>query len=117
MKSVPIKMALQMNRHQSSSFLVVTILILCCSCCLSVVPVESSSAVGQGDTSPGQEVSTDEGVLLQEHVKLLEKQLTALTMRRREDYQLLENNLKKFLLESAREFSDIDIQTELQSLK
>ena len=54
---------------------------------------------------------------LQDQVQLLQKQLDALTMRRREDYQLLEDHLKKFLVESAREFSDIDVQRELRHLK
>lgn len=64
-----------------------------------------------------EKVLSSEVVALQDQVNLLSKQLTALTMRRREDYQLLENNMKKHILDSAREFSDVDIKTELRNLK
>lgn len=85
---------------------------ICCCLVVATVTAAEESPSPPASTGGGQEKAS-----LQEQVQLLEKQLTALTMRRREDYQLLENNLKKYILESAREFSDIDIQTELRSLR
>ena len=77
-----------------------------------VVSAESPTASAVAAAPPVVQLGT-----LQDQVQLLQKQLDALTMRRREDYQLLEDHLKKFLVESAREFSDIDVQRELRHLK
>ena len=77
-----------------------------------VLSVESPTASAVAAAPPVVQLGA-----LQDQVQLLQKQLDALTMRRREDYQLLEDHLKKFLVESAREFSDIDVQRELRHLK
>lgn len=74
-------------------------------------------ANGLSEPVVADKLVTGEVLSLKEEVALLEKQLTALTMRRREDYQLLENNLKKYILETAKQFSDMDIQAELRDLK
>lgn len=54
---------------------------------------------------------------LTDQVNLLQKQLNALMTRRREDYKLLENNLKKYIRDTATQFSDVDIQDELHNLR
>lgn len=94
-----------------------SVILMAFLCCCSSVATTVSLAAQPLLPSAGNKLSTAEGSALHDQVKLLEKQLTALTMRRREDYQLLEDHLKKFLVESARQFSDIDIKTELQELK
>ena len=60
----------------------------------------------------------EEDGTLNEQVRLLSKQLNALMMRRREDYELLEHNLRKSLqLKSNAENVDLDIRTELDQLR
>lgn len=52
-----------------------------------------------------------------EQIKLLSKQLEALTQKRREDYQLLENNLKKYFKKNLISVVDEDVRKELEHLR
>jgi hypothetical protein len=52
-----------------------------------------------------------------DQIRLLTKQLAALSTRRREDYKLLENSLKKYVRKNSLQFSDVDMRTELDQLR
>lgn len=54
---------------------------------------------------------------VEDQMKLMSKQLSALMNRRREDYKLLETNLKKYVKTNAAKFVDDDIQNELERLR
>lgn len=54
---------------------------------------------------------------VEDHVHLLTKQLNALMTRRREDYKLLENSLKKYVLKNSMEVAEIDVKEELSILR
>lgn len=54
---------------------------------------------------------------VEDHVHLLTKQLNALMTRRREDYKLLENSLKKYVLKNSMEVAEIDVKEELSTLR
>lgn len=54
---------------------------------------------------------------VEDHVHLLTKQLNALMTRRREDYKLLENSLKKYVLKNSMEVAEIDVKEELNILR
>lgn len=118
-----IHQSLSSHRSLATSRAILAVAIASCYLLVLVTPpavAAAATVAAAADTSAsvvGGGSGKSEVVTLQEQVKLLSKQLTALTTRRREDYQLLENNLKKYILESAREFSDIDIQSELRNLK
>lgn len=52
-----------------------------------------------------------------EQIVLLSKQLNALTQQRKEDYQLLENNLKKYVKKNLLSIVDEDVRKELEQLR
>lgn len=52
-----------------------------------------------------------------DQVKLLSKQLSALTQQRNEDYKSLENNLKKFVKKNLLSIVDEDVRKELDQLR
>lgn len=60
----------------------------------------------------------NEELPIEDQVKVLTKQLNALMYRRREDFQQLENNLKKSLKITAQaEYVDMDIRNEMEQLR
>lgn len=54
---------------------------------------------------------------LDDQVRLLTKQMNALMTRRREDFKLLENNLKKSMRKNAFKLADADVRSELDKLR
>ncbi|XP_059612535.1 protein scabrous [Phlebotomus argentipes] len=56
-------------------------------------------------------------VPISEQVSLMSKQLNALMTRRREDYQLLEENLKKFVRQNAQQYTTVDVREEINQLR
>lgn len=54
---------------------------------------------------------------LDDQVRLLTKQMNALMIRRREDFKLLENNLKKSMRKNACKLADADVRSELDKLR
>lgn len=54
---------------------------------------------------------------LDDQVRLLTKQMNVLMTRRREDFKLLENNLKKSMRKNAVQFADADVRSELDKLR
>ncbi|XP_053674427.1 protein scabrous [Anopheles nili] len=58
-----------------------------------------------------------EALSLEDQVRLLSKQLNALTYQRREDYKMLENGLKKYVRKNAAEITDAQIREELDQLR
>ncbi|XP_054737811.1 protein scabrous [Anastrepha obliqua] len=85
--------------------------------------VGSSSTTTTSTTTPAapQQETNDNALPLAEQVQLLSKQLNALMMRRREDYELLEHSLRKSLrmggTASDAAASDADVRSELQDLR
>lgn len=65
------------------------------------------------------DANDDDGLSLSlsDQVKLLSKQMNALMTRRREDYKLIENNLKRFVRKNSKEFTDVDVEMELEKLR
>lgn len=59
----------------------------------------------------------NDSLSLENQVRLLSKQMSALMERRREDYKLLEDSLKKSVRKNSMEFGDIDLRTELNQLR
>lgn len=53
----------------------------------------------------------------EEQIKLMSKQLYALTQHRKEDYQLLEKSLQKYMKTNLLSLVDEDIRTELEKLR
>ena len=58
-----------------------------------------------------------EHLSLEDQVRLLSKQMSALMTRRREDYKMLENSLKKSVRKNAKLFADSDIRSEFEQLR
>lgn len=56
-------------------------------------------------------------ISVEDQLHLLTKQLNALMTRRREDYKLLENSLKKYVLKNSMEVAEIDVKEELNILR
>ncbi|XP_055620393.1 protein scabrous [Toxorhynchites rutilus septentrionalis] len=54
---------------------------------------------------------------LEDQVRLLTKQLNTLTNQRREDYKMLENNLKKFVRKNSIQLTNAEIRDELDHLR
>ncbi|XP_055858863.1 protein scabrous [Episyrphus balteatus] len=75
--------------------------------------------VGIKDTSDDNDDDDDNILLpLNDQVRLLTKQLNALMTRRREDYELLENNLRKSLrITNNAQNMDMNIRSELDQLR
>lgn len=63
------------------------------------------------DNQNGDEMTTND------QIKLLTKQLAALTEHRQEDYRMLENSIHSFIRKNAMEFADADIKRELKDLR
>lgn len=61
--------------------------------------------------------NNDVVMTLEDQVQLLSKQLNALMTRRREDYKMLENSLKKYVRKNSLQFLDKDIKNELDQLR
>ncbi|XP_052873660.1 protein scabrous-like [Anopheles cruzii] len=58
-----------------------------------------------------------EALAVDDQVRLLSKQLNALTYQRREDYKMLENSLKKYVRKNAAEITDAQLREELDQLR
>ncbi|XP_055606167.1 protein scabrous [Uranotaenia lowii] len=54
---------------------------------------------------------------LEDQVRLLTKQLNALTNQRREDYKMLENSLKKYVRKNSMQLTNAEIRDELDHLR
>lgn len=68
--------------------------------------------------SSNDAAADDDGQLsLQDQVRLLNKQMNALMTRRREDFKLLEINLKKSIRKNAQQYADAEILAELEKLR
>ncbi|EDW35810.1 GL17015 [Drosophila persimilis] len=77
----------------------------------------SLEMLSSGQTLPQTPDSTSP-IKLGDQVRLLSKQLNALMMRRREDYEMLEHNLRKSLrLTTDAASADADMRTELNKLR
>lgn len=61
--------------------------------------------------------SLDEKLSTNDQIRLLSKQMNALSTRRLEDYKLLENSLKNFVRKNAQQFTDTTVQDELDKLR
>lgn len=61
--------------------------------------------------------NADQPQSIEDKVNLLSKQMTALLSRRREDYKLLENSLKNYVMKNSFQYSDINLEKELSSLR
>uniref|UniRef100_A0A182LS33 Uncharacterized protein n=1 Tax=Anopheles culicifacies TaxID=139723 RepID=A0A182LS33_9DIPT len=66
---------------------------------------------------PNADSARFEALTLDDQVRLLSKQLNALTYQRREDYKMLENSLKKYVRKNAAEITDAQIREELDQLR
>lgn len=54
---------------------------------------------------------------LEDQVRLLTKQLNTLTNQRREDYKMLENNLKKYVRKNSVQLTNAEIREELDQMR
>ncbi|EDW02021.1 protein scabrous [Drosophila grimshawi] len=80
-------------------------------------PRSSSRSISSGSNSGGGNKG-EQSLELGDQVRLLTKQLNALMTRRREDYELLEHNLRKSLrLTSSAASVDADMRSELDQLR
>jgi hypothetical protein len=52
-----------------------------------------------------------------DQIRLLTKQLAALSNHRREDYKMLENSLKKYVRKNALQMTEVDVRAELDQLR
>jgi hypothetical protein len=52
-----------------------------------------------------------------DQIRVLTKQLAALSNHRREDYKMLENSLKKYVRKSAQQITGVDVRAELDQLR
>uniref|UniRef100_A0A182IX73 Uncharacterized protein n=1 Tax=Anopheles atroparvus TaxID=41427 RepID=A0A182IX73_ANOAO len=81
----------------------------------------AAAAMGAGDGWPEESKDADsvrfDALSLEDQVRLLSKQLNALTYQRREDYKMLENSLKKYVRKNAAEITDAQIREELDQLR
>ncbi|XP_053662908.1 protein scabrous [Anopheles marshallii] len=66
---------------------------------------------------PNADSERFDALTLEDQVRLLSKQLNALTYQRREDYKMLENSLKKYVRKNAAEITDAQIREELDQLR
>ncbi|XP_050073970.1 protein scabrous [Anopheles maculipalpis] len=66
---------------------------------------------------PNADTVRFDALTLEDQVRLLSKQLNALTYQRREDYKMLENSLKKYVRKNAAEITDAQIREELDQLR
>ena len=72
----------------------------------------NSQKISDNSTEDSNELALDE------QVQLLSKQLSALMTRRREDYKMLENSLKKYVRKNSAQFTDTaDVRAELEQLR
>ncbi|SPP75607.1 protein scabrous [Drosophila guanche] len=80
--------------------------------------LSSLEMLSSGQTLPQTAQHTTASFKLDDQVRLLSKQLNALIMRRREDYEMLEHNLRKSLrLTTDAASADADMRTELNKLR
>ncbi|XP_030387404.1 protein scabrous [Scaptodrosophila lebanonensis] len=80
--------------------------------------LELTKDEGDGDGERGREKQTLDTLTLNDQVRLLSKQLNALMTRRREDYEMLEHNLRKSLrLTTDAANVDADMRSELEQLR
>lgn len=61
--------------------------------------------------------SSEPGMSLDDQVRLLSKQMSALMNRRREDYKMLETSLKNSVRKNAQQFGDLDLRNEVNQLR
>lgn len=73
----------------------------------------------EDDATVAAEVATENAdeLSLEDQVRLLSKQMSALMTRRREDFKLLENSLKKSVRKNAAQMADADVKAELDKLR
>ncbi|XP_022220296.2 protein scabrous [Drosophila obscura] len=80
--------------------------------------LSSLEMLSSGQTLPQTTHDSSASFKLGDQVRLLSKQLNALMMRRREDYEMLEHNLRKSLrLTTDAASADADMRTELNKLR
>ncbi|XP_049540992.1 protein scabrous [Anopheles darlingi] len=86
--------------------------------------ITHTTAALPADSGAATETATDsssdrafEMLSVDEQVRLLAKQLNALTYQRREDYKMLEGSLKKYVRKNAAELTDGQIREELDQLR
>lgn len=77
---------------------------------LDIVSSESDSSSSSAD------VDFDD-LSLEDQVRLLSKQMSALMTRRREDYKMLETSLKNSVRKNSQQFGDLDLRNELNQLR
>lgn len=82
----------------------------------AAIDMDDSDDVSAGDTTD-HNVEDNDHLSLDDQVRLLTKQMTVLMTRRREDFKLLENNLKKSMRKNAVRFADADVRSELDKLR
>lgn len=75
------------------------------------------SAEDFSSLSSSVESVEDSALTLEDQVRLLTKQLSALTMRRREDYKMLEESLKTSVRKSAQQFGQAELREEVLKLR
>lgn len=78
---------------------------------LQINQIDSGSMANTHDDITNDELS------LEDQVRLLTKQMNALMIRRREDFKLLENNLKKSLRKNYAQYGDVDVRVEFEKLR
>lgn len=88
---------------------------------LAVVAGNAAHA-NDDDADDGRSISVradDSGIQLslEDQVRLLTKQMNALMTHRREDFKLLESNLKKSMRKNAAQYADADVQAEVEKLR
>lgn len=73
------------------------------------------------ESSESDSVSTGSGdfddLSVEDQVRLLSKQMSALMNRRREDYKMLETSLKNSVRKNSQQFADLDLRNELNQLR
>ncbi|XP_050091218.1 protein scabrous [Anopheles aquasalis] len=92
---------------------------------VSLLFTDTASALPPGDSAATEmtaaaDSNSDrafEALSVDEQVRLLAKQLNALTYQRREDYKMLEGSLKKYVRKNAAELTDGQIREELDQLR
>lgn len=78
---------------------------------------DENSDYGDDDDDDNSDNNESSSLSSADQIKLLSKQLSALTQQRREDYQLLENNLKKYVKKNLLSIVDEDVRKELEQLR
>ncbi|XP_039435668.1 protein scabrous [Culex pipiens pallens] len=90
---------------------------------LGLTSLVSCSALGVPPSTVNQPVNGEleeaptPVLSLEDQVRLLTKQLNALTNQRREDYKSLENNLKKYVRKNSAQLTGAEIREELDALR